>query len=145
MNHPSTTSAMTPRAAPTPIPAFAPVERPPLDVFEGVLVDVGLDVADVEEEEVCEVDWVKSVVDDDIEAEELVTAPWNIASIVCRLASPASSQQSVVSPQHHTVDVLLPSQGVTRTSSFCWSPLHRCQLPTRQRMGGSRTSLEHRS
>jgi hypothetical protein len=84
MNHPSATSAMTPRAAPTPMPAFAPVERPLLDVFEGVFVDVGLDVADMEEEVACEIDWVECVVDDDIEADELVTAPWNIASIVCR-------------------------------------------------------------
>jgi hypothetical protein len=104
------------------MPAFAPVERPLPDVFEGVFVDVGLGVADVEGEVVCEVDWVESVVDDDMEADELVTAPWNITSIVCRLASPASSQQSVVSPQHHVVEVLVPSQGVTRTSFFCSSP-----------------------
>jgi hypothetical protein len=68
MNHPSATSAITPSAAPTPIPAFAPVDRPLLDVFDGRLVDVGLEAADADEDDVC-------VVDDDIGDDELARAP----------------------------------------------------------------------
>jgi hypothetical protein len=73
MNQPSATNAMTPSAAPTPIPAFAPVEKLLLDGFEDATVDVGLAVAE-EEEEVRVVNFVKAVGDDDIvdDKEEVV-------------------------------------------------------------------------
>ena len=109
---------MTPSAAPTPIPAFAPVERPLLDVFEGVFVDVGLAVGDVEEEVVCVVDCVFDgvVVEDDIDNEEAITEPTKVGAMVYLLLEPL--QQSVVSPQHQVVELAVPLHGVTRTSFF---------------------------
>jgi len=42
MKTPKVTSAMTPIAAPTPIPAFAPVDRASLSLFEADAVGEGL-------------------------------------------------------------------------------------------------------
>jgi hypothetical protein len=116
MKHPSATSAITLSAEPTPIPAFAPVERPLSKVFESMFVDVGLEVADVEEDVVCvvEVDCVETVVENDIEVDEAVTEPTNTGATVTLLLG--SLQQYVVSPQHQVVELAVPSQGVTRTS-----------------------------
>jgi hypothetical protein len=103
MKTPRAISAMTPRAAPTPIPAFAPVDRLPLSSFGGV----GIAEA-VEEPAVGEV-----VVDDGIE--ELVSAPTNTGS-TRYFARLVSVQHASESPQHHQADVLVLSQGVTLTS-----------------------------
>jgi hypothetical protein len=78
-----------------------------LEVFEGVLVEVGLGMAEDEEEVVCEVD-------------EFVAEPTSTGATVTLLFG--SLQQFVVSPQHHVVELAVASQGVTRTSVFGPSP-----------------------
>ena len=66
---------MTPKAAPTPIPAFVPVDRPPLSSFGGRVV-VGERVGVLEELD--ELNGIETLVDDATEElEELVTTPRN--------------------------------------------------------------------
>jgi hypothetical protein len=97
------------------MPAFAPVERLLLEVFDGVLVDIGLEMAEDEEGVVCVV-----VADEVSEVDEVVAEPTNTGATVTLLFG--SLQQFVVSPQHHVVELAVPSQGVTRTSVFESSP-----------------------
>jgi hypothetical protein len=116
MNQPTTSNAMIPSAAPTPMPALAPVVRLLLEVFDSVLVNVGLEMAEDEEEVICVVGCVAEVVDNDSKVDEAATEPTNTGATVILLFG--SLQQMAVSPQHHVVELAVPSQGVTRTSVF---------------------------
>jgi hypothetical protein len=110
------------------MPAFAPVEKSLLnvfersDVFEGVLVDIRLEVVEAEDAFVCEaeVDCVEAVEEHDNKFDGVVTKPTNTGATVTLLLG--SLQQSDVSPQHQVVELAVPSQGVTRTSFFWSSP-----------------------
>lgn len=97
---PSTT--MVPMPAPTPIPAISPPDRPLDSSVDGVLL--GVAVAGVDK--------------DDADATAASTGAMVTADIV--------PQQSSLSPQHHTVEFSVPSQGViggvapvSCTSSSC--------------------------
>jgi len=117
MRTPIAISAITPAAAPTPIPAFAPVDRPALSLFCGVGVGegVGVFVAFAFEE----VDGLDGLGDIealvDVGSNELVITPLNVGATL-NFSRLGSEQQSVVLPQHHNSDVGVPSQGVTVTS-----------------------------
>jgi hypothetical protein len=107
---------MTPRAAPTPIPAFAPVDRPPAGVFEaagGEALDVDDAAAEIEDGVEMVVVERASELDDE---EEVVSASPNTLAIVY-LGSPLPSVQHAVElPQHHVGELAVISHGVTRTS-----------------------------
>jgi hypothetical protein len=104
MSTPTVMSAMTPMAAPTPTPTFAPVERP--------LFDTPVAAAAVEEEVVAEdvlygVKELGGEVDDDTgvadsadEDEAILVSPKNLAIVNRGMLLP-SVQQSVRFPQHH--------------------------------------------
>lgn len=117
MRTPIAISAITPAAAPTPIPAFAPVDRPALSLFCGVGVGegVGVFVAFAFEE----VDGLDGLGDIealvDVGSNELVITPLNVGATL-NFSRLGSEQQSVVLPQHQNSDVGVPSQGVTVTS-----------------------------
>jgi len=117
MRTPVAISAITPAAAPTPIPAFAPVDRPALSLFCGVGVGegVGVFVAFAFEE----VDGLDGLGDIealvDVGSNELVITPLNVGATL-NFSRLGSEQQSVVLPQHQNSDVGVPSQGVTVTS-----------------------------
>jgi hypothetical protein len=119
---PSNKHNITPAAAPMPIPAAAPVERPSflfdcgvwlavVDAEEEMIEDIAVDI---EEEEVGEAM---------LEVEDIfgvgIGSP-NFTAIVYRGILFLSSQQSVVPPQHHSVEEASPPQGVTTTSLFLW-------------------------
>jgi hypothetical protein len=117
MRTPVAISAITPAAAPTPIPAFAPVDRPALSLFCGVGVGegVGVFVAFAFEE----VDGLDGLGDIealvDVGSSELVITPLKVGATL-NFSRLGSEQQSVVLPQHQNSDVGVPSQGVTVTS-----------------------------
>lgn len=117
MRTPIAISAITPAAAPTPIPAFAPVDRPALSLFCGVGVGegVGVFVAFAFEE----VDGLDGLGDIealvDVGSSELVITPLKVGATL-NFSRLGSEQQSVVLPQHQNSDVGVPSQGVTVTS-----------------------------
>jgi hypothetical protein len=117
MRTPIAISAITPAAAPTPIPAFAPVDRPALSLFCDVEVGegVGVSVAFAFEE----VDGLDGLGDIealvDVGSSELVITPLKVGSTL-NFSRLGSEQQSVVLPQHQNSDVGVPSQGVTVTS-----------------------------
>lgn len=106
-------NAAPPIAAPTPIPALAPVDRPPLS-------PESLCVAVVEAEALD--DEASVVVGEDVAEPELdegamvgTGSPKN--SAIVKITSPAlPSQQSFVLPQHHFADLSVPSHGVTLIS-----------------------------
>jgi hypothetical protein len=121
MRTPIAISAITPAAAPTPIPAFAPVDRPALSLFCGVEVGegVGVFVAFAFAFAFEEVDGLDGLGDIealvDVGSSELVITPLKVGATL-NFSRLGSEQQSVVLPQHQNSDVGVPSQGVTVTS-----------------------------
>lgn len=117
MRTPVAISAITPAAAPTPIPAFAPVDRPALSLFCGVGVGEGVGVfVAFAFEEVNGLDGlgdIEALVD--VGSSELVITPLKVGATL-NFSRLGSEQQSVVLPQHQNSDVGVPSQGVTVTS-----------------------------
>ena len=113
MKAPIASNAITQKAAPTPIPAFATVDRPPLSSFGGVVVGDGVGVL----EELDELNGIEVLVDDAIEdIEELEMMPRNTVSTFSFPKLASSPQQAVELPQHQYSDESVPSQGVTFTS-----------------------------
>lgn len=106
-------------AAPTPMPAFAPVERPPPPPPPPEF-SCEFD-AEAEAPEVVDDDG-GVVVGEDVAEPELdegtivgIGSPKN--SAIVKTTSPAlPSQQSFVLPQHHLEDLSVPSHGVTLMS-----------------------------
>lgn len=119
MRTPIAISAITPAAAPTPIPAFAPVDRPALSLFCGVEVGEGVGVFVAFAFAFEEVDGLDGLGDIealvDVGSSELVITPLKVGATL-NFSRLGSEQQSVVLPQHQNSDVGVPSQGVTVTS-----------------------------
>jgi hypothetical protein len=116
MRTPIAISAITPAAAPTPIPAFVPVDRPVLSLFCGVEVGEGVGVFAFAFEEVDGLDGLGDIeVLVDVGSSELVITPLKVGATL-NFSRLGSEQQSVVLPQHQNSDVGVPSQGVTVTS-----------------------------
>lgn len=99
--------------APITMPAIAPAEMPveSLELADDISRDgdedddaVVLDKDEVDAEE---------AVDDAEEDVEVATAPRNVCASVSTPTSPA--QQSLLSPQHHFVELSVPSHGVIIT------------------------------
>jgi hypothetical protein len=112
---------MTPKAAPTPIPAFAPVDRPLLEAFAAAAaVDEGVDVAaalaGVVELDI-ELELTKGVGVDELSAK---TACPKILAILYRGFVLSLAQQSALLPQHQDNELLVPSQGLT-TAAWPWT------------------------
>jgi hypothetical protein len=117
MRTPIAISAITPAAAPTPIPAFAPVDRPALSLFCGVGVGEGVGVfvafAFEEANGLDGLGDIEALVD--VGSSELVITPLKVGATL-NFSRLGSEQQSVVLPQHQNSEVGVPSQGVTVTS-----------------------------
>lgn len=118
---PNAIKAIAPRDAPSPIPAFAPVESPPFPVLAAELEAAGAGCAIDAEGEDIEVnsEAVEAGVEAGVEAAVEIVSPKRLA-IVCRGTSLPSAQQALLPPQHHVVDdaLLFPSQEVTTILSF---------------------------
>jgi hypothetical protein len=110
MKTPTAINAITPKAAPTPIPAFAPVDRPALSLFCGVPA-AGEGVEAIEELDALGA--IEALVGDG--SKELVIMPRKTGSTL-NFSRLGSSQQAFELPQHQNSDVLVPSHGVTNTS-----------------------------
>jgi hypothetical protein len=113
MRTPIAISAITPAAAPTPIPAFAPVDRPAPSLFCGVEVGEGVGVFVEEVNGLDGLGDIEALVD--VGSSELVITPLKVGATL-NFSRLGSEQQSVVLPQHQNSDVGVPSQGVTVTS-----------------------------
>jgi hypothetical protein len=120
MSTPTAINAMTPIAAPTPIPAFAPVDRPLLAAFAAAAaVDEGVDVA-AALAVVVELDIELDVTTDvDVELSATTACP-KILAILYRGFVLSLAQQSALLPQHQDNELLVPSQGLT-TAAWPWT------------------------
>lgn len=101
MKTPNMIKAMAPNAAPTPMPAFAPVESPPLDVV-GAELDAEMTelVTDAEGDGMAE--------DDEGGAARVgIGSPKRFAIVYTGIPLP-SAQQASLSPQHHVMEEVLP-------------------------------------
>jgi hypothetical protein len=99
---------MTPAAAPTPIPAFAPVDMPLVVLSGSAAADELVDGGDVEAD--------AGVDDGSDDLVDEVAAEPNIEAMVYRGALPSPEQHSELAPQHHVVELSLPLHGVTTMS-----------------------------
>lgn len=121
MKTPRAINTIAPTVAPTPIPAFAPEDKPPLELGGGDVVGVEdeVDEGSAVEDGPCVLDGADesdSAAEDDSVG---IGSPNTLAiTYLGRLLS--SLQQSVVSPQHHVVEESRPSHGTTiELSDLC--------------------------
>jgi hypothetical protein len=107
MKMPSTIKAIAPTPAPTPIPAFAPVER--LLFLEAV---TGLKVEEVVVG-VETIDWFVEGSGDDAEDTSVGIGSPKFCAIVYRVIPLLSSQHRLERPQHQVIESAAPVHGVT--------------------------------
>tara|TARA_R110002003_G_scaffold351_17_gene19020 strand:+ start:6440 stop:6841 length:402 start_codon:yes stop_codon:yes gene_type:complete len=116
-------SAINPIETPTPIPAFAPDDKPPCDDLAVSLARGG--ATDMDPDEFADADELLDA-DDEPDGVGVGIGSPNFLARVYRGRSLPSEQQSVEVPQHHSKDVARPEQGLTRMLSFLWASL--CHL-----------------
>lgn len=115
MNIPSPISVRAPTAAPTPIPAFVPVDRPLSEraVFVGVAVDESAVHVVEAVLTTIEVHVDDAATEDNAGDADVATAGAKFFAIVYRGTVLSCPQQESLSPQHHIVEFAVPSHGVT--------------------------------
>jgi hypothetical protein len=115
MNIPSPINANAPTAAPTPMPALAPVERPLSGLavlVAGAVVELVVSAADVVLT-TSQVNVDEAAFEDDANNDVDDTAAANFLAIVYRGTVLSWAQQESLCPQHHIVEFAVPSHGVT--------------------------------
>jgi hypothetical protein len=112
---PRATQAIATTVAPMPIPTFAPVDRS-LVLSAWFTVGDGVAVGNVDDDVGARVDSEGNLEEEEEPADRAGLGSPNFNAIVNLGRLPASVQQSVVLPQHHSRLVAFPLHGVTRTS-----------------------------